>query len=744
MSEKFLDTAASQQVEIMIGRLEGLSILPCVAARFLEKVCQPQFSSSAIADIAESDPAIALKILSLLDRQQISKPGEKFSLRQAIDKLAANEIREAVLSMEVLCPFDCDGRPEQDTTMLRRELLLHSIAVACCAKDIADVGLSGTDAQMAYCAGLLHDIGKFAIHETMPKSFLRIIEEAKSAKSSSYEVEHKRLGADHTIFGKRLAQKLGLPEEITLAIWLHHSDTGVICESMPDARIASVVQLADCIAREVGIGQSGSFDTPVITSDAMGLFEINSEQLQQIRLSLPEKAKEKSRILGLDLPNPLGDYWSAVHDACARLTRDNTKLSLDSQRLQADSSHFSFITDFLLSINTNSPAIGIAENLASRWQKFYQTGVVCLYLAPPAGAQTVQAVVVERLAQSKTAAVDVPDGVRLIPEALANSFKILDTGNQLDWLLGQLDVEFDAGHAKLVPLCSNGKTVAVIAFELHWPIDTQLFEERLKTSASIAGTVLELAVAWEKQQRLSEQLVRAISRSKQTRAKISPADSSLIALAEIAAGAAHELNNPLAVISGRAQLLAKAETDQQKREVLRQIQDNAAEASAVIEDLMDFAQPPPSRRTLVGIAQVLDEAMELTRQKTNTEHINAQIKAAPDVPDVFVDSGQIVSAIANVIANAVESYSDKMGPIKITAETSGSFVKLQVKDLGCGMGAETLRKATYPFFSAKPAGRRRGMGLAYTARFIQLNEGLLNIESEPGEGTTVTIYLPRK
>jgi signal transduction histidine kinase len=117
---------------------------------------------------------------------------------------------------------------------------------------------------------------------------------------------------------------------------------------------------------------------------------------------------------------------------------------------------------------------------------------------------------------------------------------------------------------------------------------------------------------------------------------------------------------------------------------------------------------------------------------------------APDVPDVFVDSGQIVSAIANVIANAVESYSDKIGPIKITAETSGSFVKLQVKDLGCGMDAQTLQKATYPFFSAKPAGRRRGMGLAYTARFIQLNEGLLNIESEPGEGTTVTIYLPRK
>ncbi|MCX5638626.1 MAG: HAMP domain-containing sensor histidine kinase, partial [Planctomycetota bacterium] len=195
---------------------------------------------------------------------------------------------------------------------------------------------------------------------------------------------------------------------------------------------------------------------------------------------------------------------------------------------------------------------------------------------------------------------------------------------------------------------------------------------------------------------------------------------------------------------GRAQLLANAETDQQKKEILKQIQENAGEASAVIEDLMGFAEPMQPRRVTTGISQILDEAIQLTRQKTGAEHINMQVKVADDVEDVLVDSGQIVSAISNVIANAVESYSSKLGPIQITAERSGNFVKLQVKDLGCGMDAETLQKATQPFFSAKPAGRKRGMGLAYTARFLQLNEGLLNIESEPGKGTTVTIYLPLK
>jgi signal transduction histidine kinase len=113
-----------------------------------------------------------------------------------------------------------------------------------------------------------------------------------------------------------------------------------------------------------------------------------------------------------------------------------------------------------------------------------------------------------------------------------------------------------------------------------------------------------------------------------------------------------------------------------------------------------------------------------------------------EVERVLVDSAQVVSALANVIANAVESYSDAMGPIKITAEPGDRGLRLRVSDLGRGMDEQTLKKATNPFFSAKPAGRKRGMGLAYAARLIRLNRGKLDIESRPDRGTTVTVTLP--
>jgi signal transduction histidine kinase len=263
-------------------------------------------------------------------------------------------------------------------------------------------------------------------------------------------------------------------------------------------------------------------------------------------------------------------------------------------------------------------------------------------------------------------------------------------------------------------------------------------------------------LARQRQQHFAERFARLISKPRDTAgppgkheeapAQTARAEDSLNALAEMAAGAAHELNNPLAVISGRAQFLAEAQTDPETKEILKQICENAREASGIIEDLMSFAEPPQPRATRTDVKKMLDEAVQLASRKMNMEDIDVQIEIAGDIENVLVDSAQIVSAIANVISNAVESYGDQAGPVRITADAdeSGDPVKLAIKDLGCGMDTVTLKKVTQPFFSAKPAGRNRGMGLAYAARFIQLNRGTLNIESEPGSGTTATVCLPCK
>ncbi|UCG47570.1 MAG: HDOD domain-containing protein, partial [Phycisphaerales bacterium] len=661
----------AHKVELALGRLESLAILPCVGAQLLSRLLEPQFSASAIADIVESEPSLTAGILRLIEREGVGMLDGRFSLRAALDRLPQEAVREAILLMKTPRVVEFERGP----SVSRRDLLLHSLAVGCCSREISEIASGGVDSQWAYLAGLLHDLGKLAIQEIMPKGFSRIVEEAESSKSCSCVIEEKHLGADHTIFGKHLAQRWRLPDQITFAIWLHHGEAGAIGRAIPEARLAQIVQLADLTVRRHGIGRSGSCDSPEPSEEVARSLEIGPGQLEEIGRRLPELVAEKAKPLSLDMVDATGGYLDVLHTAASRFARDNKALSADNRRLQAASSHLDFTTELLMNVSRAAGVVETAENLAVRWQRFYQTGTVCLYLAPRYGSGRVEAVVVEKLGESKTVDVEVPAGTPSVPKAISGGFALLDAHEHLDWLFEQLDVDFDSNVTKLAPLLSAGRAVGAIAFELYYPAETELIEEKFKRSALVAGAVLSLTIEQARQQHLAEQLERVVSAS--GAAQVRPREAAepmirsedlLTALAETASGAAHELNNPLSVISGRAQLLAEAESDQEKKKILKQIQYNAGEASEVIEDLMSFAEPPEPRAVATDMKQMLDEAIQLTGRKTETEHMNVQVRIAPEVGKVFVDSAQIVSAIANIIANAVESYSDELGPIKIEAE----------------------------------------------------------------------------
>ena len=751
MPEENTDTRATHQIELAIAQLESLSTLPCVAVQFSPKLLESQFSPASIADIIESDPALTTKILALSIKHNAGYAYERFSLRHALDRLPADEVRNAILSIKAL-PISGEDNSAQNRIMIRKELVLHSLAVACSAKEIAEITLPQVDPHLAYCAGLLHDLGKFALEEVMPKSFTRIFEQAQSEKQCSCTVERGHLGADHTIFGKRLAEKWRLPSQVILAIWLHHSDTGTISWNVPEARIAQLIQSADSVARQSGVGLSGSFDSPQPLAKIAQSLGISLEQLQQIHKKLPETIEEKSKILGLDLPDATTSYHDIVHTAATKFGHKESELSLENRRLQTFLSQLDFIVDFLQSFNSSTSAIDIAKNFVTRWQKYYQTGSVCLYLLPSYKQQSLEAVVVEGLGQSKTMMLNVPENSAPIPKTIINKFEILNADENIAWLMEQLGVDFDLRQTKLIPLLCSDKAVGAIVFEVHWPIDMKLLEEKLKTVTSIVGLALEFAVSRQKQEYFAEsfaRLVHAVARpSWPCFHGLEARATALDALAEMAAGIAHELNNPLSVISGRAQLLTESETDPKKKQSLKQIHQNTSDVSKIVEDLMSFAEPPQSRPAQTEVKQMLDEAIQLASQKSNVEKIDVQIEAAEDVETIFADSGQIVSAIANIICNSLESYlptPDETGPIKITAVLEvGDMVKLEISDQGCGMDEQALRKATQPFFSARPAGRNRGMGLAFAARLIQLNEGTLQISSRLDGGTTVTVSLPCK
>jgi len=260
----------------------------------------------------------------------------------------------------------------------------------------------------------------------------------------------------------------------------------------------------------------------------------------------------------------------------------------------------------------------------------------------------------------------------------------------------------------------------------------------------IAAAAIAMAQAVRKNGEMAERFVQMMGTLRQARSELTRRQS-LEGLAQMAAGAAHELNTPLAVISGRAQLLLTAEEDPDKKQMLRQIQQRTEEISQIISDLMAFAQPAAPQKRTVPIDELLRKAIDKTRMEAGLSALEITISGAEQAPPVYVDAHQVIQSLSYILMNALQSYKGGSGPIWIDclAGSDERSAVVAIRDAGCGMDADTLAKAVQPFFSYRPAGRRRGMGLAHAQRLLLLNGGRLSLDSKPDKGTTVTIVLPK-
>jgi len=214
-------------------------------------------------------------------------------------------------------------------------------------------------------------------------------------------------------------------------------------------------------------------------------------------------------------------------------------------------------------------------------------------------------------------------------------------------------------------------------------------------------------------------------------------------MGEMAAGAAHEMNNPLAVISGRSQILATQLNDPRHKAAAKQIFDQSQRLSDIITEMMDFARPVPPRPGECNVAELIEQAVRLAKEQGKSADRNIEVIVA-NVPAAYVDSEQVSAALAEVIENALRATEGREARVTVSADPDpyAMRVVLTVTDTGMGMDDATLKRAFDPFFSSKPAGRRRGMGLPKALRWVECNGGSIRLESQVGHGTRAVIVLP--
>jgi len=173
------------------------------------------------------------------------------------------------------------------------------------------------------------------------------------------------------------------------------------------------------------------------------------------------------------------------------------------------------------------------------------------------------------------------------------------------------------------------------------------------------------------------------------------------------------------------------------------IHEQSHRLSAIITELMNFAKPAPPTPLLAGLVEIVERSVR--EAKLQSDPADRQIEVVMgEVPSVAVDPGQISAALTEVVENAIQATDSISGRIEVRAayDSYSMRVVVTVTDNGCGMDDNTMKRAFDPFFSAKPAGRRRGLGLAKALRWIEASGGSMRLESRPGEGTRSIILLP--
>jgi PAS domain S-box-containing protein len=223
----------------------------------------------------------------------------------------------------------------------------------------------------------------------------------------------------------------------------------------------------------------------------------------------------------------------------------------------------------------------------------------------------------------------------------------------------------------------------------------------------------------------------------------------LDALGQLTGGVAHDFNNLLMVIGGSAQVLKKYAGDEKSQRAVEAIESAARRGAALTSQLLSFA-----RRQNVNPQTVrLKECIEAVREILNTG-VGGAVQLTTDVKDdvwpVRVDIAELETALVNLTINARDAMPDG-GAIGISAENvrlddethKGDFVAIRVSDSGIGIAPDVLQKVFDPFFTTKPVGKGTGLGLSQVHGFAYQAGGLVTLTSELGEGTTVTILLPR-
>jgi len=750
-----------RRIDLILRQIDSLPTLPTIAARLLALTASDDSNARQVIELISADPSLSAKVLSLCRTADKGVSSHGLTVDRAVVLLGFNAIRNAVLSIKVFevfgpeaerpdgaTPSDGDGRGFD-----RSAFWLHSLAVGVAAEMIAKAHPARREwaADEAFVCGLLHDVGKIALDYVLPKSFARVIELTDLNQANIAEYERRVIGIDHHTAGKRLSQQWGLPHMISDCIWLHGSPYDTL-PKLEHREMIGLVSLADLIARRMHAGYSGNYSQRPGVGELAQKLGLDPGAVSRVADGLHEALKSRAEVLGLYDESSSELLLDSVQRANEALGRINAVLDRQGKDAAAQAKVIDAITGFNASASPGRSVQDVLDGVVDSCAKLLGSGfygaiypgtpgsiacdssddgdsdgwLICQYNQEgrPVHSQYIQA------------PPHTPDLGDLDPSQPVG----LQLMGILPWLADYLVQAPDLRRVRLLPLSCGWGAVAIL---LHDRESTPPWKQ-LSALTSTWGAEVAAAAQHDGARRLGEELATTNLALAEAQDQLTR-QASLARLGEMAAGAAHEMNNPLAVIAGRSQLLSMTLSKGSKEQKAAQsVFQESHKLSSLITSLRLIADPPKPHLVPTDLGSLLEETVNqfMSSARQRDKATTFSLKVIDKLPAVLIDPEQVHGAVRELLLNAVQARPQSAVQVKARLEPGGEAVVVQVIDDGEGMDPYTLEHAMDPFFSAKTAGRRVGMGLPRARQWLSGHGGRLELRSQRGEGTVATFFLP--
>jgi len=692
--------------------------------------------------VIEVDPSLASRVLKLARCTDRVRGEIITTINRAVVHIGFEAVRSAVLAVQIFDLFEnLTAREEagdEEPVFDREAFWHHSIAVAVLSEELVRVSpLRHHIARgEALLAGLLHDLGLLALHVLLPRSIDRACRYAEANNVSIDQACLRIIGmATHTA-GKRLAERWKLPRPLSDVMWLH----GQRYDSLPDLKhrqLIGVVTLADMLARAHYITPAGHTGRAEHAPALAKELRIPPAAIEKVIAKLPEEVTKRAETLGMNASIDSEMLLRSIARANQSLGRISDQMRQRAELARRQQKTLRAIVAFQDSLAPGDSVIAVLEKVVHSARAYFGGGFFAVLhqnkmddpwqliqfssdgydlrselITPPAGS---------------TAVSDLADNMQVSMQVMG----------MLPWLSDYLGDASDVRQVRLLPLRCGWGVSAVLLHDR--PIDGQEEQPLLEALCRTWASAVAAGVQHEGARALGEQLAESNRMLIEAQDELTRSQA-LAALGEVVAGAAHEMNNPLTLISGRSQQLRERLDDPALKSMADLIVNQTHRLSDMITALRAFSEPTEPQRQRVDLRSLIESVIEPFQADGDAVPTIA-LTVGEQLPPAFIDPEQFGAALSELVKNATESKGCRHIDVNVQIESVDDRLKVQVTDDGAGMSERTLIHAFDPFFSAKPAGRQPGLGLSQARRFIEAHGGRLMLDNRLSGGATATIRL---